>query len=82
VMGLAGAFVAGFAAVGAAFADGADRAVVGALDRAVRRFGAAVDRRRVVPDPDPVDPVDVSSAIAFSSGVPPRIVPQRRPARA
>jgi hypothetical protein len=61
--GLAAAFVA----LAAAFADALARVAFGALARLVLRFGVAVDRRRVVPDPDPVDPVDVSSAIAFSS---------------
>jgi hypothetical protein len=38
----------------------------------------AADRRRLVPDPDPVDPVDESSAIAFSFGTPAAIVHHRR----
>jgi hypothetical protein len=59
---------AGFATLVAAFAGAVDRVVFEALDRVVRRFGAVADRRRVVLDPGPVDPVDVSSAIAFSSG--------------
>jgi len=41
----------------------------------------AVDRRRLVPDPDPVDPVDESSAIAFSFGTPAAIVHHRRARR-
>ena len=80
--GLAAGFVAGLAVVGAVFADAADRVAFGAVDRAAVRFGAAVDRRRVVLEPAPVDPVDVSSAIAFSSGDPGAIVHQRRPGRA
>ena len=41
----------------------------------------AVDRRRLVPDPDPVDPVDESSAIAFSFGTPAAIVHHHRARR-
>jgi hypothetical protein len=65
--GFAALFATGFAALvtlGAAFADAAERVVFGALARLAVRFGAAVDRRRFGPDPDPVDPVDPSSAIA------------------
>ena len=72
--GFVAAFAAGFAALGAASAAlraafaaalaPADLVVFGALDRVDLRLGAVADRRRVAPDPDPVD---VSSAIAFSS---------------
>ena len=74
VAAFAAGFAAGFAGVGAALAAlgatlaAADRVAFGALDRVDLRLGAVADRCRVAPDPDPVAPVDVSSAIAFSSG--------------
>ena len=65
---------AGLRAVPAGF-----RPAAGVVVDGVRVF--AVDRRRVVPDPDPVDPVDESSAIAFSFGTPAAIVHHHRARR-
>jgi hypothetical protein len=85
VPGFAAGLEGGFAALGVALAAlgatlaAADRFAFGALDRVDLRLGAVADRRRVAPDPDPVDPVDVSSAIAFSSCAPRPIVHQARP---
>jgi hypothetical protein len=65
---------AGLRAVAAVFRPAAGVAVDDALV-------VAADRRRLVPDPDPVDPVDESSAIAFSFGTPAAIVHHRRARR-
>jgi len=65
---------AGLRAVPVAFRPAAGVGVVDALV-------VAVDRRRLVPDPDPVDPVDESSAIAFSFGTPAAIVHHHRARR-
>ena len=81
-------FAAGFRAVAAGFRAVAAglravpagfRPAAGVVVDGVRVF--AVDRRRVVPDPDPVDPVDESSAIAFSFGTPAAIVHHHRARR-
>jgi hypothetical protein len=66
--GFAAGFAAGLAALAAALVV-AGRVAFGVLGRLAVRLGAAVDRRRFGPDPVRFDPVDVSSAIAFSSGV-------------
>ena len=83
-------FAAGFAATGFAvgafavgFAAGFDGVATGLLDRAAARFVGgrfAAALRFVVDDPaGPVEPVDVSWAIAFSSPCPlGPIVPQHR----
>ncbi|HEX5825591.1 MAG TPA: hypothetical protein VFY18_14120, partial [Candidatus Limnocylindrales bacterium] len=69
---------AALVALGAAFGDAVDRPAF--ADGLVVRFGA-VDRRGVEPDPGPVDPVVVSSAIAFLLWCPACIVHQRRAGR-
>jgi hypothetical protein len=65
---------AGFRAVPVGFGPAAGVVVDDALV-------VAIDRRRLVPDPDPVDPVDESSAIAFSFGTPAAIVHHHRARR-
>jgi len=67
--GFAARLAVGLAALAADFVAAVGRVAFGPLDRPVARFGAALDRRRLGPDPAPFDPVGVSSAIAFSSGM-------------